>query len=330
LTSASSGLPVKKSVVYVFGCLEEGCNAGKGSWRVFRWTCIEPSTSEDPEDEESKGESQCGQIKVDSWGLEEDEDELDGTFDLSSIRDQLKSLTSEIPKQKQQAPRDAPTTLYGTSVFDGFLPNFYLVESAVIPLHHTGSSTRQDSDDSDSDNDRDHADGRLAAGNGCGDDAEDTGEAGVVTWEGEAYEPDSILRTSGREAPDTLFLKFMKDLSRHPDQCIRLYHVPPGGAKTIPYAWPVAQDEIQQQHGCDRCGSERVCMLQIMSPIISAVLEAREMAIEEGIQELVVGTKLPPSSWSWAVLHVTVCSNLCMDDKNFVFIEECIESLGDA
>ena len=298
---------------------------------MFRWTCIEPSTSDSAEDEDSDEDGNGGQIKVDSWGLdhEEEEETLDAAFDLSSIRDQLKSLTREAPKQKQQAHRAAHPTLDGTSVFDGYLPNFYLIESAVIPLDHTGSSIREDSDDSDSDNEGEHVDGRFAAGNGCGDDAEDTGEAGVVTWEGEAYEPDSIIRTSGREAPDTIFLKFMKDLSRHPDQCLRLYRVPPGGAKTIPYAWPVAHDEIQQQPVCDRCGSERVCMLQIMSPIISAFLEAREMAIEEGIQES-VGTKLPPSSWGWAVLHVTVCGNLCIDDTNAVFREECIQSMGDA
>lgn len=292
--------------MYIFGCLEEGCGGGKGSWKAYRWT--QDTVCNDGDDEPM--EKTKGEKPKDAWGLN-DEDAEGETFDFADLEEQLRSLSQ--PSTVRKEKRDTKAVSEVQCLFDGRLPSFYLVQS-----EHISHTMCKNSSDGDDDNDEEGDEDGASPGSGVEDDAEDTGDAGVVSWDGEMYEKDSILRGTGQPTEgDASFLRFMRQLSVVPDQCMRLYDAD-SNDKNIPYLWP--SDRLQET-SCPRCGSSRVCVLQCMSPIISALDEARDMTGSP------LSYKSPPFSWNWATLAVSVCNSLC---AHSTLIEERIDVLGEA
>lgn len=296
-----------ESMVYVFGCLEEGCGGGKGSWKVFRWTQsvgghVPEEVLEDTKTEKPK----------DTWGLDEDD-----SFDLSALEEQLKSL-GEVEVRTTRKKRTDPTPVVDAQcLFDGNLPSFYLVDSVDI---YPGMVSHE-SDDEDDDEEEDERGDGIPCHSGIDDGtAEDTGDAGLISWDGEAYENDAVLRGAGKSAEeDTSFIRFMRQLSEVPDQCLRVYHADMNDTR-IPYLWP---SERVKDTSCSRCGSPRVCVLQCMSPLISALDEACDM-VKGSSSDCYKNT---PLSWSWATLAICICSSLCTQGT---LVEECIDALGEA
>lgn len=295
-----------ESMVYIFGCLEEGCGGGKGSWKVFRWTesvgghvpeeVLEDATPEKPND---------------TWGLDDDD-----SFDFSALEEQLKSLGEVEVRTTMRKKKTDPTPVVDAQcLFDGNLPSFYLVHSVNISpaIVSYGSDGEEDEEDERDDGISCHA--------GIDDGiAEDTGDAGLVSWDGEAYEKDVVLRGTVKSSEeDTSFIRFMGQLSEVPDQCLRVYHADTNDT-CIPYLWP---SKRVKDTSCSRCGSPRVCVLQCMSPLISALDEACDM-VKGSSSDCYKNT---PLSWSWATLAVCICSSLCTQGS---LVEECIDALGEA
>lgn len=335
----------QKNIVYLFGCLEEGCGDGKGSWKAFRWTeyqskgCENPSsnnnsavnrTDESVHTEPSKG--------ANAWGLDCEDD----SFDLADLEKQLKALSEDVSTSHRKSSKKMDTchvdnqrtsAINPQSLFDGWLPSFYLVWSADISPIKKSSVARENSD-SDGVDEHDRPVGlfegtceSMSSQRLQGEDTEDTGDAGVISWEGESYEKDAILRFTGKPADeDALFIKFMRQLSAVPDQCLRVYGEE-STQESIPYLWP---SKGLEKRSCTRCGSALLCIVQCMSPIISAIDESMGMIDSKASGCNVY--KSPPCSWSWATLAISICSDLCIESNggNDSFIEEYVDALGDA
>lgn len=291
-----------QSILYIFGCIEEGCGGGQGSWKVYRWTQELVCNSDMPVEDTKEDKPE------DAWGLDDTDD---GDFDFADLQEQLKSLSQ--PSTIRKEKRDTTSVTEIQYLFDGRLPSFYLVQSEHMPQ----KLNRNFSDDDD-DDDIAERDGAPGGSFGVDEDTEDTGDAGIVSWDGEQYENDSILRGTGQSSEDDAsFIRFMRQLSVVPDQCMRVYDVDTDD-KNIPYLWP---SKGIQETLCSACGSPRICVLQCMSPIIAALDEARDMT---GSPD---SYKSPPFSWNWATLAVSVCKSLC---AHSTLIEEHLDVLGEA
>jgi len=146
-------------------------------------------------------------------------------------------------------------------------------------------------------------------------------------WCGEIYEKDTVIRTGkNQETDETVFLEYMKELSRVPDQCLRLYSLDGATASdpSIPYAWPSKDPDIMTP--CPNCGGPRCCIAQVMSPLIAAMLESVQM-VEDGSKY-----SNPPTSWDWATLAVSICSKQCttrrIRNDEMMLVEEEIVPVG--
>lgn len=354
----------RESIIYVFGCLEEGCGGSKGSWRAFRWTdqgVDEPAedtdrpaqTSAHPKSQKSaisSGSTDCT-TAASSWGL--DDASLDNAFDLGDLSAQLNDLMANTknPKgsqnksgrSKSSKTQSTPATKpQNTSIeaFDGRIPAFYLVHAADIPP--TMDMDSEDEEEARYGSRYQSQDTTGASINQAkGADADDGTDADE--WGGEAYERDAVIRTgkqhntSSSLENETAFIAYMKELSRVPDQCLRVY----GGGTGVPYAWPTSHPDISS--ACPRCGEKRRCAVQIMSPLIIAMTEGLDMALDASkevpkgrAKQTTQGTTAPtgqalcgpPSTWDWATLAVSICSKSCLGDGGL--IEEDVRVLGEA
>lgn len=318
-TPTEGRLGNKESIIYIFGCLQEGCGGGKGSWKVFRWTESDSDAVPNSHDVGSQEDSEESHKPCkDAWGLDADEEDA---FDLNDLEIQLKLLGEETKASSGRRKKRDHIPSPGIDVhclFDGWLPSFYLVHSgdiASVSRKSEGNSDDDDADDDDSTTTREAIE--IAESE---EDVEDTGDAGVVSWEGESYEQDVVLRAtkSPRSEDDVRFLRFMKQLSLVPDQCMRVYSVE-SNENTIPYLWPSQQR--MHETSCSYCGSPRICVAQCMSPIISALDEAHDMT------ESCEGYKSTPYSWNWATLAISVCRTSCTYEH---FVEEHVDVIGEA
>jgi hypothetical protein len=311
LKSSSSD---SETVIYVFGCLNEGCGGGKGSWRVFRWTEQPEKGREDRGETSEEPVATTGAAFSSSWGLDEPEDEA---FDLADLSEQLKNLASSTtpapakkaptPKTKTKTNKSTDTKATYKEAFDGRIPAFYLVHSADIP-----PTMDMDSDDEE---EARYGPG-AAASQGQAEDSEETDE-----WGGESYEKDTVIRTGKRSDTDeAAFVAYMREVSRVPDQCLRVY----GEGAGVPYVWPTKEPRIESS--CPRCGAPRRCVLQVMSPLIAAMSESLDMVKDPA------GFAAPPSSWDWATLAVSVCAKRCVESETrpYGLTEEAVCALGEA
>jgi len=304
----------RESIVYVFGCLEEGCGGSKGSWRVFRWTEVSASAVADGEADGGREAAAAEEPPAQSsstWGL--GDGGLEDALDLGDLSAQLQELLagdgsatttsskqrdSKRREQRQQQKQGGERN--SKEAFDGRIPAFYLVYSADIP-----PTMGIDSDDEEEARygRADSINSRNENNNNSGSGDEGAGEADGE-WGGEAYERDTVIRarfTNGKgtsvsasadsEAP---FVAYMKELSRVPDQCVRVY----AGGAGVPYAWPTnsVRRDLESSISCPRCGASRRCAAQVMSPIIAAITEGLEMVDAEERRRM----RVPPLSWDWA------------------------------
>ncbi|KAK2076202.1 hypothetical protein QBZ16_001134 [Prototheca wickerhamii] len=129
----------------------------------------------------------------------------------------------------------------------------------------------------------------------CAGGAESEEEGGGLTWAGEAWEEDKVLRPGGPDAP---FLKFAKALARCPDQCLRL------GFKAQ-LEWPGNTPPVPPP--CEACGAVRVYEMQLMSPVLAALDEMQEWGLGRG--------RAPPASWAWLTVAVFTCGAGCSLEK---------------
>ncbi len=344
----------RESIVYIFGCLKEGCGGSRGSWRAFRWTQGNDSTSAGVlHDQRKDGHRDTNDVPdtgttpenvstpsacTSSWGLD-DEEGPDDAFDLSDLSEQLKTLMTT-PSNDERGPKQTPShskaakgemragkqakkkpTTSPVEAFEGRIPAFFLVHSADIP-----PTMGIDSEDEE---DARYGQGSSAANPRVDDQKTSVSQDGTEDdWGGEAYECDAVIRTgkqhntSSSLENEAAFVAYMKELSRVPDQCLRVY----GGGAGVPYAWPTKHPHVSSS--CPRCGDPRRCAVQVMSPLIVAMVDGLEMA-----QEQVASTALcgPPSSWDWATLAVSICAQSCVDDDDACrLIEEDVRVLGEA
>ena len=344
----------RESIVYIFGCLKEGCGGSRGSWRAFRWTQADTGTV-GPAGEQSEGRSgdRCSVFDTDtipeippppsactsSWGLEDGDPE--DAFDLGDLSEQLKKLMTN-PSNDKRTPKETTArpiaakaqagarnqakkkpTASPVEAFEGRIPAFFLVHSADIPPIM----------DLDSDDEEDARYGSGAHAGVTGAHQQKTNRTPEGTedeWAGEAYERDAVIRigkqqnTSSSLENEAAFVAYMKELSRVPDQCLRVY----GGGPGVPHAWPTKQPHLSSS--CQRCGEPRRCAVQVMSPLIVAMAEGLEMMAEGHTGSS--GMCGPPSSWDWATLAVSICSQSCVGDGDDLgrLIEEDVRVLGEA
>lgn len=317
----------RQCTLYVLTCVSLDCNQdGRGSWKVFRWTAplsdtdssaaerkdskprIGTDTIKRDDDTEQKDQSS----KFDMWGLGDSLEEEDDAFDFAAMEAELDRATSNICNHKKSRnvakhshESDHNTRRNGVRrpLPGTCFPGFYLVfadESASVASSDTNLTAEQLEDVSNN-------------------EEEDTGDAGMVSWSGEAYEPDKVITASGRAAPDTSFLKFMKSVSKVPDQCIRLIQ---SEKQTI---WPLKEPPTFAH--CRLCGAPSIIVMQIMSPIIAAMQESLEY-LEESTRE---EAAIPPDAWNWATIGISVCSKLCMSaDDGVCLYQEQIAPVGEA
>eukprot|EP00890_Picochlorum_soloecismus_P003852 jgi/Picsp_1/4468/NSC_06689-R1_protein len=320
----------RQCTLYVFTCVNLDCNHnGRGSWRVFRWTGTVPAadsyvverkepkpligTEKGTENSEidSNAEQKDQSGKTDMWGLGDSLEEEDA-FDFAALEAELDRATSNISdhKKSENVSKNSHQSGHNTRrngvacLLPGpCFPAFYLVfvdESASVDPSDVVLTAEQLQDVSHN-------------------EEEDTGDAGIVSWLGETYEPDTVITVAGREAPDTSFLKFMKCLSEVPDQCIRLIE------NENQAIWPLKPPPIFAH--CSLCGAPSVIVAQIMSPVIAALEESLEYLEESTRKEAVT----PPDAWNWATIGISVCSKLCMGADDGVYLyKEQIAPVGEA
>lgn len=341
----------RESIVYVFGCLEEACGGSKGSWRVFRWTEVSASASASAvADGDADGGRDAATAEEppapssSTWGL--GDGGLEDALDLGDLSAQLQDLLAghdsatttsskqrdskrreQRQQQKQRGERNSE------EAFEGRIPAFYLVYSADIP-----PTMGIDSDDEEEARygRADSINSRNEDNNNSGSGDEGAGEADGE-WGGEAYERDTVIRariTNGKGTSvsasasvdsEAAFVAYMKELSRVPDQCVRVY----AGGAGVPYAWPTnsVRRDLESSLACPRCGASRRCAAQIMSPIIVAITEGLEMVDAEERRRM----RVPPLSWDWATLAVMVCDAECVEEAgDSVLVEEEVLAIGEA
>ena len=129
------------------------------------------------------------------------------------------------------------------------------------------------------------------------DEKENTGEAGLVSWEGETYEPDAVLHIQGRFNPDEAFLTFMRKLRELPEQCVRVFE-----KSHEEGIWP--SNELPEPGTCENCGQDRQLVAQVLCPLIASIEESFDYI--EGASK---GKSLrhPPVSWEWATIGISSC-----------------------
>jgi pre-rRNA-processing protein TSR4 len=111
-------------------------------------------------------------------------------------------------------------------------------------------------------------------------------------WAGETYE-----RGEARHADDA-YLKFARRLQRAPDQCMR-YDV--GGMKFI---WPTKTPPPSTS--CDRCGTTRVCELQLTPALLRDVEDA--LSMHKGDKSRLASEE-DLLGWDWQTVCVFACPN---------------------
>lgn len=328
------------TILYVFGCLEEDCCGKKGSWRVFRWTDAvqtedvvedsEPSCRQHSSHENDDGAHD--EQDADAWGLNVDDSTLHSeAFDFGDLQEQLKMVTADISSSSMKSKKDAQSTIHDredrastqqTSVrkFDGYFPEFFLVQSGIVkdPQHRDALGA----EDSSSDDEQLSTEAVQNAFTNLSDDEE---ESENVAWEGETYEPDNVICGDGRTAPDGYMLKFIQHMAAIPDQCLRLLY-------TASHAGSLhsgSNKEIREKSGnnCPSCTAPRACVAQVTSPLIAALIESLDMVPATD------HFRSPPSSWEWAVIEIRICSKLCThedDQGKPIPIEEAVSTMGEA
>jgi hypothetical protein len=273
--------------------------------------CPEKGTESSKFDSDIEQKDRPGK-RIDMWGLEDSLEEEDDAFDFAALEAELDRATSNISihrksgnEEKNSKQSDHTTPRNGVACpFPGAcFPGFYLVfadKSASIDSSDIALTVEQLQDVSNN-------------------EEEDTGDAGMVSWSGEAYEPDTVITVSGRSAPDTSFLKFMKCVSEVPDQCIRILE---NKSQSI---WPV-KDQPNFAN-CSLCGAPSVVVTQIMSPVIAALYESLDYLEESTRREAAT----PPDAWNWATIGISVCSKLCVNANGSVCLyQEQISPVGEA
>lgn len=326
----------RQCTLYVFTCINSDCNQnGRGSWKVFRWTglvsvadsyvieksepklglrplvCPEKGTDKQKIDSDIEQKDQLDR-KIDTWGLGDSLEEEEDPFDFAALEAELDRATSNISNHRKSGNEEKyskqsnHTTLRNGVAYPlpgACFPGFYLVfadKSVSVDSSDTTLTAEQLQDVSNN-------------------EEEDTGDAGMVSWSGEAYEPDTVITVSGRAAPDTAFLKFMKCVSEVPDQCIRLLE------KQSQAVWPVK--DKPDFPNCSLCGASSIVVTQIMSPVIAALEESLDY-LEESTRSKAA---TPPDAWNWATIGISVCSKLCVNaDDSVGLYQEQIVPVGEA
>ncbi|WPT11827.1 hypothetical protein PSENEW3n2_00005327 [Picochlorum sp. SENEW3] len=327
------------TILYVFGCLKEDCGGKKGSWRVLRWTDAmqtedvvedsEPSPSQNSSHEND--DDAHDEQDADAWGLNLDDEALHSeAFDFGDLQEQLKTVTAGISSSSMKSKKDAQSTVRDmredrastqqTSVrkFDGYFPEFFLVQSGTVK-----DPQQRDPKDSSSDDEQLSTDAVQNTYTNLSDEEEEEGDN--VAWEGETYEPDNVICGDGRTAPDGHMLKFIQHMAAIPDQCLRLlYTASRAGSLHLE-----SNKDLREKSGnnCPSCNAPRACVAQVTSPLIAALIESLDMVPATD------HFRSPPSSWEWAIIEIRICSKLCThanDRGKAIPIEEAVNTMGEA
>lgn len=316
-TTAKAG----RIFIHIFVCVRENCGKEPGSWRALRWEWppVEPAGDECDRTQLAASHADTAP-PISLWGLDASED---ANFDFSDLMAALdKPGMPGKPMGSLQVSKEGPKykgndgshdSSIGTEQ-DGvvkqpeapYMPGFYL-DIYTEAQCDTYKGNRADVSHIEELMARYELENGDVQGNrgavpvGCGDiDRDQDDDAGEPTaWEGENYEEDAVLVLEGRKKVDRSILKFLKVLQRIPQQCLRA-----GGGSPL---WPLPDGPRPTL--CDVCGSPRIFTLQIMAPIISAIEEAADWLIEEGVEPAML-RRFPLSS-DWETAAVYTCSKRC-------------------
>lgn len=221
-SQAGSELPPHRQLL-LFACLKEGCGGAGGSWETWRCQALSPAhtapTSARPQSGQegplSPPPSPKKAASVFADALAGGTEALDDPFDFDELTAELEALPGGEPARPAGSGAPPPATKLrereearaesSSTAGPACLPCFFLYgEEERAGTGRSGAVTANSGE------------GPSAGG------AESEEEGGGLTWAGEAWEEDKVLRPGGPDAP---FLKFAKTLARCPDQCLRLGYV---------------------------------------------------------------------------------------------------------
>lgn len=322
--------------LYIFTCIKERCCNENECWKALRYTLspreLDPRQSNGDSQAKSTRKERQEKGLYDTWGLSDtivkqgNDDSFDFSDLMASLDDSNKS--KEVAGKDSIRPKvDAGVASSSSVDEESFVPwiDPRLRSSCIAGFYLKFSNDAEKLGDLD-------VKPKGMESRGREEETEGEGEG----WEGEKYEKDKVLVLEGRKGVSQAGWHFIKRVQRMPNQCIRQaqYSSNANSKAKEPHPdrplWPYP--DLPTPSCCPYCASRRIFAVQLMTPMISAIAEAKEWLEEElgeeGETSLRVET-LPLSS-GWATVAVYICEQGCVPPSDGGYaVEEVVIGMED-